>query len=140
MKYYYLDGIEKKGPYEKEELKNYNINAETLVFFEGLSNWKPIKDIPELNSYLFEIVLANDTNDFKNNLEDAKSDNINNIEVTEPPKIKIPSIALLFLSFLKSFKDFSFLHLLHIFISIPLIFMYNKYIKMNSQLFFLVYS
>lgn len=33
MKYYYLDGIEKKGPYEKEELKNYNINAETLVFF-----------------------------------------------------------------------------------------------------------
>ena len=100
MKYYYLDGIEKKGPYEKEELKNYNINAETLVFFEGLSNWKPIKDIPELNRYLFEIVLANDTNDFKNNLEDATSDNINNIEVTEPPKIKIPSIALLFLSFL----------------------------------------
>ena len=25
MKYYYLDGIEKKGPYEKEELKNYNM-------------------------------------------------------------------------------------------------------------------
>ena len=99
MKYYYLDGIEKKGPYEKEELKNYNINAETLVFFEGLSNWKPIKDIPELNSYLFEIVLANDTNDFKNNLEEATPDNINNIEVTEPPKIKIPSIVILFLSF-----------------------------------------
>jgi len=47
-KYYYLDGPEKKGPFNEEDLKNLNLNYETLIWTEGFDNWKPLKDFPDL--------------------------------------------------------------------------------------------
>lgn len=44
-KYFYSNGSEKQGPLSFEELKNENISPETLIWFEGLENWKPAKDI-----------------------------------------------------------------------------------------------
>ena len=51
-KYFYSDGKEKKGPYSFEELKNEDINKDTLVWFEGLEDWKPVKEIKELEEIL----------------------------------------------------------------------------------------
>lgn len=45
MKYYYLDGIEKKGPYSLEELISRKLNPNTLVFKEGSENWVKISEI-----------------------------------------------------------------------------------------------
>ena len=47
-KYYYLDGPDKKGPYSEEEFINLNLNQDTLIWTEGLENWKPLKEFPDL--------------------------------------------------------------------------------------------
>ena len=49
MKYYYLEGVEKKGPFEKEELILKKLNSSTLIFYEGMKNWTPLGQMPELN-------------------------------------------------------------------------------------------
>jgi uncharacterized protein DUF4339 len=47
-KYYYLDGPEKKGPFEEDEFVNLNLDHDTLIWTEGLDNWKQLKDFPDL--------------------------------------------------------------------------------------------
>jgi len=51
-KYFYSDGKEKFGPFSFEELKSENITKDTLIWFEGLEDWKPAKDIGELEEIL----------------------------------------------------------------------------------------
>lgn len=46
--YYYLDGIDKKGPFSKEEIIFKNLAPTTLIYFDGLSNWTPISQFEEL--------------------------------------------------------------------------------------------
>ena len=53
MKYYfYSDGENQKGPFTFEQLKNEKINKDTLVWCEGLTDWKPVKEIKELQDFL----------------------------------------------------------------------------------------
>ena len=47
-KYYYLDGPNKKGPFSEDEFINLNLNQDTLIWTEGLENWKPLKEFPDL--------------------------------------------------------------------------------------------
>lgn len=54
-KYFYSDGKEKFGPFSFEELKNEPITKETLIWFEGLEDWKPAKDIIEFEE-LFKLI------------------------------------------------------------------------------------
>lgn len=49
MKYYYLDGIEKKGPYTLEEIRSRNLSSDTMIYREDKSNWLPLSDFEELN-------------------------------------------------------------------------------------------
>ena len=46
--YYYLDGLEKKGPFTEQELINLNLSSETLIWTEGYENWTALKDFPDL--------------------------------------------------------------------------------------------
>ena len=46
MKYYYNEGGEIRGPFEKIELIGKNINARTLVWTEGMATWKPAGEVP----------------------------------------------------------------------------------------------
>lgn len=46
-KYFYSNGEEKQGPFSLEEIKKENITKETLVWFEGLEDWKPAAEIEE---------------------------------------------------------------------------------------------
>jgi hypothetical protein len=94
MLYYYLDGLNKKGPYTSEELKTRNLKPETLVFSDGMDSWKPIKEIESLNSILFEKF-----NDTETNTEEISTSEVaKEAEVKkEQDKIKIPSILFLFI-------------------------------------------
>jgi hypothetical protein len=50
MKYYYLDGIEKRGPYTFEELHSRNLSSDTMVFREGSKKWIRLSDIENIKS------------------------------------------------------------------------------------------
>ena len=53
--YFYSDGENQKGPFTTfEQLKNENIKKESLIWFEGLDDWKPAKEIRELDE-IFEL-------------------------------------------------------------------------------------
>ena len=55
-KYYYLDGPNKKGPFSIEELINLNLDEEVLIWTEGFSKWKPIKEVEEISSFKRELL------------------------------------------------------------------------------------
>lgn len=47
-KYYYTDGQTQFGPFTIEELKEKNLSRDTLIWFQGINDWTPAKDIPAL--------------------------------------------------------------------------------------------
>ena len=47
-KFFYSDGQSKHGPFNTAELKTKNISPETLIWYEGLDDWKLAKDIEEM--------------------------------------------------------------------------------------------
>ena len=47
-KYYYSDGKQQIGPLSKEELRSKGISKETLVWYEGLTEWTKAGDVEEL--------------------------------------------------------------------------------------------
>lgn len=51
-KYFYSDGKEKHGPLSLEELKHEDISKDTLVWFEGLDDWRPAQDLDDLKPIL----------------------------------------------------------------------------------------
>ncbi len=54
-KYFYSNAAEKQGPYSFEELKSKSITQETLIWYEGIDDWKLAKDIEEFNE-IFELI------------------------------------------------------------------------------------
>lgn len=49
MKYYYLDGIDKLGPYSLEEILSRNLSPDTMIYREDKTNWLALSDFEELN-------------------------------------------------------------------------------------------
>lgn len=49
-KYYYNNGVEKFGPFTKEELHIAGITSDTQVWCEGMPNWAAAGSIEELSS------------------------------------------------------------------------------------------
>ena len=48
-KYFYSDGTNKFGPFSIDELREKSITEETLIWFQGLSEWLPARNFSELN-------------------------------------------------------------------------------------------
>jgi hypothetical protein len=46
--YYYTNGTDRFGPMSLEELKTKEITADTLVWYDGLSEWVKAGSVPEL--------------------------------------------------------------------------------------------
>ena len=46
--FYYLDGKVQKGPISVDQLKYVGLKSETLVWADGMENWKLAKDVSEL--------------------------------------------------------------------------------------------
>ncbi|MDY0142847.1 MAG: GYF domain-containing protein [Bacteroidales bacterium] len=53
-KYFYSNGQEKEGPVTLEELKQKEIQSKTLIWHEGLDDWKEAESIEELRE-IFEL-------------------------------------------------------------------------------------
>ena len=53
-KFYTHNGKEQEGPYDLDDLISKNINKDTEIWYEGLSDWKPAGQIEELKE-LFEL-------------------------------------------------------------------------------------
>ena len=51
-KYFYSDGKEKHGPLTLDELKQEDISKETLIWFEGIDDWKLAGDLDEMKPIL----------------------------------------------------------------------------------------
>ena len=51
-KYFFYDGKEKHGPLSLEELKHEDISKESLIWFEGLDDWKPAGTLDEMKPIL----------------------------------------------------------------------------------------
>ena len=56
QQWYMAIGGHQVGPVSQDDvitnLRNGTIDGNTLVFTEGLKNWTPLKDVPQLASYL----------------------------------------------------------------------------------------
>ena len=52
--YYYTDGQERFGPFTFEQLKEKEITPDTKVWFMGIPDWKPAKEVPELTALFYE--------------------------------------------------------------------------------------
>lgn len=48
MEYYVIIDGERRGPFRREELAEMALSGATLVWRSGLSEWKPISEVPEL--------------------------------------------------------------------------------------------
>lgn len=51
-KYFYSDGVNSHGPYTLDELKQLKITSSTLIWYEGLPQWTPASNIPEISSFI----------------------------------------------------------------------------------------
>lgn len=53
-KYFYSNGQDKEGPVTLEELKQKDITPKTLIWYEGLDDWKEAESVDELKE-IFEL-------------------------------------------------------------------------------------
>ena len=51
--YYYASGDQQLGPFSLQELQSKNLQKDTYVWYEGLSDWTRAGDLPELSG-IFE--------------------------------------------------------------------------------------
>lgn len=50
--YYYFNSDEKLGPFSFDELKDENINPQTMIWFEGLEDWTHASEIEDIKPIL----------------------------------------------------------------------------------------
>lgn len=89
-KYFYSDGKEKHGPLSLEELKQEDISKETLIWFEGLDDWTPAKELDEIKPIL-ELqpppILSEEKNE-SSEPEETKIETTKNVESQSRPTKK----------------------------------------------------
>ncbi len=96
MLYYYLEGLDKKGPYSAAEIRSRKLGNETLIFTEGMEHWKPLKEFPELNTIDKVVEVGEDANLANTTLpEQIQEASIVPDTLLRKTKIKIPSFLLL---------------------------------------------
>ena len=90
IQYYYSNGNDKFGPFNIEQLKNKNISKETLVWHEGISEWKKASELQELNNTLFSISLEKKSPVF--NLQKTENNDIDETIRFEESKVQDNSL------------------------------------------------
>ena len=55
MKYYYLQGIDKLGPYSLEEIVSRNLSSNTMILREDKINWAALSEFQELSVSQIEV-------------------------------------------------------------------------------------
>lgn len=93
MKYYYLDGIDKLGPYSLEEIKSRNLSNDTMILREDRAKWVPLSDFDEFEENVKGIELDDNTKV----VNIKKSDN--NKKNSRFLKFSLPTILILIVLF-----------------------------------------
>lgn len=74
--YYYLSGKDQNGPFSFDELKSKNLTEETLIWTEGMENWKKLKEEKEMYNMIFTKNLPpqppQSEIEYKSNLDSSK--------------------------------------------------------------------
>jgi hypothetical protein len=52
MEYYFADGNQQSGPHALEQLASLGVKPDTLVWHDGMADWKPAGSLPELAALL----------------------------------------------------------------------------------------
>ena len=97
MKYYYLDGIEKKGPYTLEEIIYRNLSSDTMIYREDKTNWLALSDFEELNQ-----IETIESEDVIIPIEVVSNIHKEEAITTDEVKIKLPKHTILILLILAS--------------------------------------
>lgn len=89
-KYFYSNGQEKNGPFSFEELKNEEINPDTLIWHEGLTDWTAAKYILELEEILqlsppplniSDTTISSESNSEITEIDNTQNQNIEKLKV-----------------------------------------------------------
>src|SRR3954468_9670163 len=48
VQYFFANGNEQRGPHSAGELVSFGLRPDTLVWREGMPDWRPMADVPEL--------------------------------------------------------------------------------------------
>ena len=126
--YYILEEKEQKGPFTFEQLKTFGLNANTLVWTDGMENWKPLKEITELKDLLKKTpppppIIDNLKSSFVKNDNNDVIEN-NNLSATENN-----------LKFWATFKIYSSIILLICLSSLLVLLYYsNKKVKLKEEI------
>jgi hypothetical protein len=89
IKYFYLDGDTKLGPFTKNELIDKNLNRDSRIWFYGLDDWTKLSDIAELKEIFISLPPDLNTRSLQENKEvliTHKNQNV--ISTIEVPKKK----------------------------------------------------
>ena len=101
-KYFYYDGNEKHGPFSFEELKNENIDKSTLIWSEGLDDWKPAGEIKELEEILQLIpppIVPNEAETRSESTEPEEKNKDKEIHEDEPKQMSFEKQGMFSMSF-----------------------------------------
>ena len=89
IKYFYLDGDIKLGPFTKNELIDKNLNRDSRIWFYGLEDWTKLSDIAELKEIFSSLPPDLNTRNLQENKEALITHkNQNVISTIEVPKKK----------------------------------------------------
>ncbi len=97
MKYYYLDGIEKKGPYTLEEILSRNLSSDTMIYREDKTNWLALSDFEE-----FKPIETIESIDVIIPIEEETNVDKKDTVTTDEVKIKLPKHTILILLMIAS--------------------------------------
>lgn len=88
--YYYLSGKDQNGPFSIDELKSKDLTGETLIWSEGMQNWKKLKEEKEVYDTIFTRQIPppppHDEIEYKLSLDKTKETIINPTKSNERPK------------------------------------------------------
>lgn len=99
-KYFYADGKEKHGPLSLDELKRQDISNKTLIWFEGLDDWKLAGELDDIKPIL-ELNTPPLSNLEKKPIEENELKKENTQKLT-PPGLKTASIGWIIAGFIFS--------------------------------------
>lgn len=109
MKYYYLEGIDKLGPYSLEEIVFRNLSSNTMILREDKINWAALSEFQELSVSQIEVENNTENEVIRNEKIDESKNQVVKIETKNSKKILFGTIliVLLFLSCYFVYKHFA---------------------------------
>jgi|688.fasta_scaffold195035_1 hypothetical protein len=99
MKYYYLEGIDKLGPYSLEEILYRNLSSNTMILREDKINWAALSEFQELSVSQSEVGNNTENEVIRNEKINDSKNQVVKIETKKSKKILYGILAIVLLFF-----------------------------------------